>query len=261
MHLRSITFDPRHFFELLYLLVLKELKTRYKSSILGYLWALLNPFAFAFVYWVAFKFIMRVQMENYSIFLIAGMFPWVWLSTGITQATRSFHNNSSLVKKVNLKRMILPLSNVVQELVHFVFALPIIVLFLWYAGGNFFREEWIWQIPLIVGLQLWFAYPLALLFAIANVFVHDVEYLVGIGFALLFFLTPIVYPVSMIPEGYRVYFEMSPLHSLIDTWRSVLLNGTINIDYVLYVFGWALALSVASLIAYRRLAPRIGELL
>lgn len=253
--------DPRHFLELLYLLVLKELKTRYKSSLFGYFWALLNPFAFAFVYWVAFKFIMRVQMENYSIFLIAGMFPWVWLSTGITQATRSFHNNSSLVKKVNLKRMILPLSNVVQELVHFVFALPVIVLFIWYAGGKFLQVEWIWQIPLMIGLQLWLAYPLALLFAMANVFVHDVEYLVGIGFSLLFFLTPIVYPVSMIPGPYRVYFEISPLHVLIESWRSVLLNGTMNADYVLYLLGWSLTVTLISVIAYRRIAPRIGEVL
>jgi lipopolysaccharide transport system permease protein len=253
--------EARHFLELLYLLVLKELKTRYKSSLLGYFWALLNPFAFAFVYWIAFKFIMRVQMDNYSIFLIAGMFPWLWLSTGITQATRSFRNNSSLVKKVNLKRMVLPLSNVVQELVHFVFALPVIIAFLWYAGGNFFHEEWIWQIPLMILLQLWFAYPLALLFSIANVFVHDVEYLVGIGFSLLFFLTPIVYPPSMIPDGYRVYFEISPLHALIESWRSVLLSGHVNLDYILYATVWTVALNLSAVLAYQKLAPRIGEIL
>src|SRR5512134_722392 len=115
--------------ELLYLLVRKDLKVRYKSSILGYVWALANPFAFAFVYWIAFKYIMRVQMENYSLYLITGIFPWLWLSTGITQATRSYPNNASLVKKVRIPRAVLPLSSVVQEMVHFLFALPVIVAF------------------------------------------------------------------------------------------------------------------------------------
>lgn len=251
----------RQLFELLYLLVLKDLKVRYKNSVLGYLWAIANPFAFAFVYWVAFKFIMRVQMENYSIFLISGLFPWLWLSNGITQATRSYQNNSSLIKRVNLNRAVLPLSNIIQEMAHFMFALPVIVIFLALNGGHAFYWSWLWQLPLMMMLQLAFIYPVALIFAVANVYVRDIEYLVGIGFSLLFFATPMVYPIEQVPEAFRGYFALNPLHALIASWRAIFLHGQIEPGLWGYFSLWIALLTVLGFFFYRRMSGRIGELL
>lgn len=253
--------NVRHSAELLYLLVLKDLKVRYKSSFLGYVWALANPFMFALVYWVAFKFVMRVEMENYSLFLVAGMFPWIWLSTGITLATRIFQANSSLVKKVNLNRSVLPLSAVVGEMVHFLFALPVIFLFLAYAGIQHLHLSWLWQIPILIFVQLLFIYPLALIFSIANVFVRDIEYLVGVGFSMLFFATPMVYPLAMVPTPYQAYFAANPLHALISIWRGVLLEGALHPGYLIYCFFFGTIFALLSFAMYRKLARRIGELL
>ena len=250
----------RHFFELLYLLVQKELTVRYKSSILGYLWALANPFAFALVYYVAFKLIMRVQMHNYSVFLLTGMFPWAWLANSLTQATGSYRKNASLVKKVNLDRAVLPMGNVAHEMVHFCFAIPILALFIYIANVPIFAS-WIWQLPMMILLQLAMVYPVALMLALANVYVHDVEYLVGIGLSMLFFLNPIVYPGSMIPEAYRHYFEWSPLAALIDNWRSIFLDGQINLHMFGYCVIVALITGVLSYVAYRKTAGKLGELL
>jgi lipopolysaccharide transport system permease protein len=247
--------------ELLYLLVQKDLKVRYKSSMLGYVWALANPFLFAFVYWIAFKFVMRVQMENYSIFLITGMFPWIWLSSGIVQATRIYQTNSSLVKKIRLNRSILPLSSVTGEMVHFLFAMPAIIAFLAYAGTHNLHLSWLWQIPLLVVLQLCFIYPLALMFAISNVFVRDVEYLVSVAFSALFFATPMVYPLSMVPAEYQIYFEANPLHALIHGWRSVLLEGSLHLDYMLYCAAFAAFFAAAAFAVHRKFSHRLGELL
>lgn len=247
--------------ELLYLLVRKDLKVRYKSSILGYMWALANPFAFAFVYWVAFKYIMRVQMENYSLYLITGIFPWLWLSIGVTQATRSYQNNASLVKKVRIPRAILPLSSVVQEMMHFLFALPVIIAFLAFAGGFELRAAWLWQLPLMLAVQLAFVYPVALVFAVGNVYVHDIEHLAGLAFAMLFFLTPMVYPVSMVPEELRRFFELNPLHALMESWRGVFFTGSIEATKLAYAVACAAVFSAAAWLTYRRLGPRIGELL
>lgn len=251
----------RHLFELLYLLVRKDLKVRYKSSLLGYLWALANPFLFALVYWIAFKFVMRVQMENYSLFLITGLFPWIWLSGSVTQGTRVFQVNTSLVKKVNLNRAVLPLSVVVEGMVHFLLALPVIIAFLVVTGVTFAQWSWLWQIPLLVGVQLLFTYPLALVFSVANVFVHDIEYLVGVGFALLFFATPMVYPITMVPPEFRPYFELNPLHALINGWRSVLLDGVLHVPHLLYCLAWGIAIAIIALTVYRRYGHRLGELL
>jgi len=250
-----------HSIELLYLLAHKELKVRYKSSVLGYVWALANPFAFAFVYWLAFKFIMRVKIPNYSLFLIVGLFPWVWLNSGMTQATKSFQSNASLVKKVRLQRGVLPLSNLVHEMVHFLFALPVILAFLWFAGDNPLYASWLWQIPLMLLAQLAFAYPFALMFAIANVFVHDIEYLVSIAFSLLFFLTPIVYSSAMVPLRFRAYFGLNPVNSLIESWREVFFHGAVDWAGVGYVLLFAAVGGVLARWMYLRLAHRIGELL
>lgn len=247
--------------ELLYLLVRKDLKVRYKSSVLGYVWALANPLAFAFVYWVAFKYIMRVEMENYSLFLLTGIFPWFWLSIGVTHATRSYQNNASLVKKVRIPRAILPMSNVVQEMVHFVFALPVIMAFLVFAGGFELRASWLWQLPVLLLLQFAFAYAIALALATSNVYVHDIEHLVGLGFAMLFFVTPMVYPITMVPEELRGWFELNPLHALMDSWRGAFLAGSLDGATLAYAAGWAAALAMVAWLVYRRLAPGIGELL
>jgi lipopolysaccharide transport system permease protein len=87
------------------------------------------------------------------------------------------------------------------------------------------------------------------------------EYLVGIGFSLLFFATPMVYPITMVPEAYRRVFELNPLHTLIDCWRSVLLEGTLRPDYFTYVAATAGAMALGAWALYRRLEPRIGELI
>jgi lipopolysaccharide transport system permease protein len=252
---------PAHSLELLYLLVRKDLKVRYKSSVLGYVWALANPFAFALVYWVAFKYIMRVQMENYSLYLITGIFPWLWLSSGVTHATRSYQNNASLVKKVRIPRAVLPLSNVVQEMVHFLFALPVIVAFVLFAGGFEPRAAWLWQLPAMLALQLAFVYPVAMLFAISNVYVHDIEHLAGLAFAMLFFLTPMVYPVTMVPAELRSWFEWNPLYALMDSWRGVFLLGALDGAKVAYAAACAGLFGALAWICHRRFGPRIPELL
>jgi lipopolysaccharide transport system permease protein len=246
--------------ELLYVLVRKELKARYKNRFLGYLWALANPFAFAFVYWIAFKFIMRLEIENYSLFLITGMFPWVWMSVGVTGATRSFVINASLIRKVNLPRAILPLGNVTQEMVHFGFALPVIMAFLWFAGEIRPMPSWLWQMPALIALQVAFVYPMALALALANAYVRDIEYLVGIGFSLLFFATPMVYPITLVPETYRYWFELNPLHALMQSWRSVFLQGTLELHHVALALVFAAVTGVVAWWLHRKLAPRIGEL-
>jgi homopolymeric O-antigen transport system permease protein len=246
--------------ELLYVLVRKELKARYKNHFLGYVWALANPFAFAFVYWIAFKFIMRLEIDNYSLFLITGMFPWVWMSVGVTGATRSFVINASLIRKVNLPRAILPLGNVAQEMVHFGFALPVIIAFLWFTGEIGPNPSWLWQIPVLVTLQVAFVYPLALSFALANAYVRDVEYLVGIGFSLMFFATPMVYPIALVPEAYRHWFELNPVHALMQSWRSVFLQGTLEPGHLAYALAFAVLTGTIAWWLHRKLAPRIGEL-
>ena len=246
--------------ELLYLLTLKELKVRYKRSVLGYLWAIANPFVFALVYWLAFKFIMRVEMENYIVFILTGMFPWGWLSQSTIQGTGSFANNLSLVRRVKLPKLILPLSNVMQEMFHFMFAIPVVFFFMAINGESIYPITLLWQMPLMLILQLLFVFPLAVIGAVLNVYVRDIQYLIGIAFSALFFATPMVYPLSMVPVEYQFYFKLNPMYWLIDSWRIVFAGGILPLDHVACVSGSIVAFSLIACWVYQRLAMRIPEL-
>ncbi|WP_298254094.1 ABC transporter permease [Bradyrhizobium sp.] len=247
--------------ELLYLLVLKELKVRYKRSVLGYLWAIANPFAFAFVYWVAFKFIMRVQMENYTVFILTGMFPWAWLSQAAIQGTGSFTNNLSLVRHVKLPKLILPCSNVLQEMAHFVLAIPVVFVFIALSSEQIHAVPLLWQLPMMLVLQAFFVFPITVIGAVLNVYVRDIQYLVGIMFSVFFFVTPMVYPLSMVPVEYRAYFKLNPAYWLIDSWRIVFAGDVLPLGHIASVIGWILAFSLVAAWVYRRLAGRIAELI
>lgn len=247
--------------ELLYLLVLKELKVRYKRSVLGYLWAVANPFAFALVYWVAFKFIMRVQMENYTVFILTGMFPWGWLSQSVIQGTGSFTNNLSLVRHVNLPKLILPSSNVLQEMAHFVFAIPVVFFFIVISGAQVHIVSLLWQLPLMLVLQALFVFPLTVIGAVLNVYVRDIQYLVSIMFSVFFFVTPMVYPLSMVPAGYRGYFKLNPAYWLIDSWRIVFAGNVLPLDHLICLLGSIVVFSLIAGWVYWRLAARIAELI
>lgn len=251
--------SPRQLAEFLYLLARQELKARYKGRLLGYVWALAHSFALAFVYWIAFKVIMGLDVPNYSVYLVAGLFPWVWLATGVTGATRSFVANAPLIREMGLAHAILPLSNVVAEMAHFVLALPAVVAWIVLAGGYSADWSWLWQIPALLALQLAFVYPIALGCAVANAYVRDMEYLLGVGFPLLFFATPMVYPVSIVPEPLRGYFALNPLHALMDSWRSVFMNAALDPAQLSYVAGWAIGLGIVARLLYWKLAPRVGE--
>ncbi|HXF67612.1 MAG TPA: ABC transporter permease [Burkholderiales bacterium] len=246
--------------ELFLLLVRRELKARYKNRyLLGYVWALATTFALAFVFWIAFKIVMRFEMENYSVYLLTGMFPWAWLSGAITGGARSFLLNAPLVREIELPRAVLPLASVAQEMAHFVLALPALAAWVVLAGGYEASPAWLWQIPFLLALQAAFVYPLALACALVNAWVRDLEQLLGIGLLLLFFATPMVYPVALVPEPLRPYFELNPLHALMQSWRSVLIHGTLEAGDVAYAAGFAAAAAALAWLLYRRLAPRIGE--
>ena len=255
----SVERSPLQFLEFLYLLARMELKARYKGRFLGYVWAVGTTFALAFVFWIAFKVIMRLEMGNYSVYLVAALFPWAWMNVSVVAAASSFVTNAPLVREMGLAHAILPLSNVVAEMLHFALALPLIIAWVVVAGGYGAAVSWLWQIPLMMALQVAFVYPLALACALANAYVRDVEHLLGIGFLVLFFATPMVYPISMVPEPLAHYFELNPFHALMQSWRSVFVDRALNPADMAYVAAFAAAGGTLAWLLYRRLAPRIGE--
>ena len=250
---------PLQLLQFLYLLARMELKARYKGRFLGYLTAVGLTFGVAFVFWIAFKVIMNLDMPNYSVFLVAGLFPWAWFNLAVVSATRSFVAHAPLVKEMGFAHAILPLSNVVQEMLHFVLALPLVLAWIAFPGDSPPSLHWIWQIPLLMGLQLVFVYPLALGAALANAYVRDIEYWIGVVFVLLFFATPMVYPISRVPPPLARWFELNPVHALMECWRASLIEGRFDALHAAYAAAFAAVAGIIVFVLYRRLAPRVGE--
>ena len=244
--------------ELLYVLVAKDLRVRYKGSVLGYLWALANPLAFTAVYYVAFKLIIPTATEHFALYLVTGLFPWVWASNALVQSAAAYRSNVTLVRRVRLPRAIMPLSSVVHEMVHFLFAVPILALGVALATGTM-HVSWIWLIPSMAIVQLAMLYPMGVILAATNVLVRDVEHLVGVALQMLFFLTPIVYSAESIPGAYQAYFVLNPFVPMIGAWRTALYRGDLDPVAIGRCLLFAAATGLAAVAIHRRVEPTIGE--
>jgi len=212
------------------------------------------------VYYVTFQIIIRVDVPNYSAHLISGLFPWSWATGALIQSALSYRDNETLVKKVDIPRAVLPLATVLQQMLHFVFALPVVVGCVVLATGRFHLTSLIF-VPVMILVQLAMLYPMALILASVNVLVRDVEHLVGITLQLLFFLTPIVYAANAIPAAYAWAFDLNPFSWMITAWRSVLYEGrldTAQVGHCLIAAAIAFAIAIP---VQRTVSPRIAEVL
>ncbi|MEZ6071965.1 MAG: ABC transporter permease [Pirellulales bacterium] len=159
----------RHYVDLVTVLVAKEFRVRYKSTVLGYAWSVMHPLAFALVFCFIFSFMSKFEVENYIIYLIAGLFPWQCLSNSIVGANFYFLGNSSLIKKVKFDRAALVTAGVLNEIIHFAVSIPVVMLFmLWY--GHLPSLAWLWLVPMLVAVQMAMAIGLCLIVATCNLF-------------------------------------------------------------------------------------------
>ena len=229
----------KHYVDLVLALTIKEIKVRYKRTVLGYGWSLLNPIVFAVTYWIAFKAILNVKIEGYFIFLLAGLFPWQWLNNSLQLAPRAFINNASLVKKIAFPRYLIVASSVLTEGLHFLLCLPVLAALALLFGRGTVSPAWLWGAPILFVVQGLMIYGIALAVASFSVFFRDLERLIGLGMTVLFFVTPVIYERQMVPAMFQPLITLNPFTHLIVAWRALLLDGTMD---------W-LALGTAALIA------------
>lgn len=255
-----MTVNLQHMFDLVVVLTQKEMKVRYKNSFLGYLWSVGNPLAFAFVFFIAFKVVIKIRLEDYVVFLIAGLFPWQWFSNSVNASPMLYLGNASLIKKVSFPRNLIPLSLVAEDMIHFVLTIPVITLFL-FLHGKTPSLAWLYLVPLMVFVQFLLTYGLALAVSSVNLFFRDLERLITISMTFLFYFTPVIFSESMVPDRYQVFLKANPLASLMINWRNVFLKGTLDPNAFVVSLAYAvLVFSIGSLI-YWKLSPRFAETL
>ena len=247
-------------FDLLCLLTHKEFALKYKRTTLGILWSLFNPLLTAVVFYVAFKIFMRFKMENYTFFLLTALFPWSWFSASVIISARSLVDNITLIKKVIFPRHYLIASVILAQFVHLIFAIPILMI-LASANGNGLSWAWLYGIPLLAILQFAFTFGIALIISISNTYFRDIEYLVGVSMNLVFWMTPITYPLASIPEKYRVLAYLNPLTSLVNLWRCIFLNQPLRIKELGIACLTAFFFLWIGFAVFRKLEQRLDEVL
>lgn len=245
--------------DLLAVLVAKEFKVRYKSTFIGYAWSLMHPLAFALVFFVLFKIVMRFDIDAYALFLIAGLFPWHWISNTVTSANFAFLGNSSLIKKVRFHRATLVLASVLNELVHFAISIPVILGFMLYYH-RFPTLDWIAWLPVLVAIQLVMTFGLALLIATVNLFFRDLERLSVIIMHLLFYVTPVIYPYQKIPSNYRWVLFADPFAPLVLCWQGLFYRGSVPLEFAAAAAAWAVVCCAIGYQVYRTLVWRFAEI-
>jgi homopolymeric O-antigen transport system permease protein len=246
--------------ELTLVLTKKEIKVRYKSYLLGYVWSIANPLAFAFVFYVVFQVIMKIQTENYVIFLICGLFPWQWFSNSVNASPGTFLGNASLIKKIKFPRSSVVLAVVLQDAAHFALSLPVVVIFL-LAYGSSPTLAWLWGVPILMFAQLLLTFGSALFLATVNLFFRDMERLVAVIMLFIFYFTPVLYSDKLIPAKFVGLLSLHPVAPLIISWRSLLLDGVMNFTYVKIALVHATVIFFIGYLVYRKLSWRFAEVL
>lgn len=206
--------------ELLKTNVKKDIRGKYQASFLGILWSFINPLLQVIVYAIVFPYIMRIETENYLIFLICGIIPWTWFTNSISQGTTCITNNSNLIKKVYFPREILPISVVTSGLVNFFISCIIILIFVLFSGLGL---SWhLIFLPFIVLIQYVISLAIIFLLSSFNVYVKDVEYIVVFIINMLFYATPILYSTEMFEGSWLMWlFRLNPFAHLINAYRDI----------------------------------------
>jgi lipopolysaccharide transport system permease protein len=246
--------------DLLLVLVQKELKVRYNNKVLGYLWSIANPLASALIYYVAFKVFMEVQIDNYPLVLISGVFPWQWFTNAVGSSTGLFVGNSSIIKKVNFPKQIIPLSAGLNHMIHYVVSIPVILFFLLLFQESP-TQSWLYGFPILLAIQFIMVYGISLLIASVNVFLRDLERLVGIVLHFVFYVTPILYPLQNLPKRFRDALFLNPVAPLMVSWRELILQGKLDPLYLWVSFGYAMLFLALGYIVYRKLAWKFAEVI
>lgn len=214
--------------ELLWQMVGREVKARYKQSVLGYFWVILNPLAQMLVMSFAFSIIMRIptnSTENipYSIFLFVALLPWTLFANSLGSAAATLVSAGSLITKIYFPRTILVLATIIAKIIDFLFSTSILIIYMiiYHIPVNI---NILWIIPIFFIQQI-FTLGLSLFFAAANLLYRDIQYLLSLILTLWMYLTPVIYPTDMVPEKFRFLFQLNPMSVIVNAYRQVLLGG------------------------------------
>lgn len=215
--------DIYNYRELLKTSVKKDIRGKYKGSLLGVLWSFINPLLQVLIYALIFPYLMRGTSEHYLVYLITGIIPWTFFTMAVNQGTTSIRSNAGIIKKVYFPRVILPLSVVLSQLVNFLISCIIILIF---CIGDGVGISWhIIFLPIIALIQTALSLGMTMALSAINVYVKDIEYIIQFVLNMLFYGTPIIYELSLFGADSILLklIKLNPLTHIIMSYRDIFL--------------------------------------
>jgi lipopolysaccharide transport system permease protein len=212
----------RHYLDVVTVLAQKDFKLRYRNSVLGFLWSLLNPLAYMVVLTLVFGFLLRVNIPNFAAWELTGLLIWRYFSVATNQSLMTIVGNPSLVSKVRISRYLIVLSNNVANFVGAVLEFIALFPLLIFLGVGL--TAYVLFLPIILIMEFFLIFGLSLSLASLNLKYRDFYHLWNVALQLGFFLTPLVYDVSLIPARYRLVYSLNPVTRLIESTREILID-------------------------------------
>jgi lipopolysaccharide transport system permease protein len=213
--------------ELLWLWSLRDIKARYKQSLFGFTWAIFQPLALTLIFVVAFSYFIKIPSDGlpYPLFLYSAMLPWTFFTRSLSMGVPSIVYNMNLVTKIYLPRVTFPLAAVFTSFVDFLCGLVVFIGMMFYYRVSL--QSSLAILPLLFLIQLILMIGLTLAASALNVFLRDITQMVPVMLQLWMYASPVIYPVSVVPEWLRPYYMLNPMAVIIDGYRQCLLQGTL----------------------------------
>jgi ABC-type polysaccharide/polyol phosphate export permease len=221
--LKELVRDTYRYRQLIWALAMKELKVRYKRSVLGFLWALLNPALMMLVLTLVFSTIMQFAIKHYAIFLLSVLLPWTFFSQSLGYAVESIVGNGELIKKVAVPKLVFPVAAIVSNIINLLLSLIPLAILVPLMRHPFY---WTWlYLPVPMLALIIFTLGVTFLFAAANVYYRDVAHIVQVVLSAWFYFTPIIYGLDFIPPHRQWLFKLNPLLYVTNGFRLAVYYG------------------------------------
>ena len=235
-----------------------EFKLRYRGSVLGLGWSILAPFLLALVLYFVFRNVFTF-VENFALYVLVGVFTFRFFQVGTSVGMFSILGKSYYVTKTNLPREILPLTTTLTYAISSFIELVILILIIYFFGGKMCYL--VILLPLLHLFYFFFVYGVNLILSALMIHFRDLNQIWEVITNILFFASPIVYPLSVIPEKYHALYMLNPITRIIELYRGVMIYGYISITDILFVLISSIAMLILGHVIFSRLQKGFGEIL
>jgi ABC-type polysaccharide/polyol phosphate export permease len=213
---------------LIWSLTARDIKARYRGSVLGFLWSFINPLLLLLIYSFVFTVVLAdarpPDLKPFALFMFCGILPWSWFSASLLESSTVLVSGGNLIKKVLFPAEVLPITTVLAHLVHFCLGLPVLLGFLLYYGLIPTWSDLLW-LPVVIAAQLLLTIGLALLVSVLTVHFRDVRDLLAQLLTFWFFATPIIYPLSQAPQWAQRLLALNPMTTLVGAYQEILFGS------------------------------------